>query len=263
MQSTTSFVGKNGKAWTDQFYEASMGPFIKKSLYRQWKNKDGYYDCRGWMYKVDQKEIEKIKNEYKLLAEPNKFISTNDILVHWMFSFNKKADWVIVAVDMRPRLESLKKSKSFLAGNYLACPALRPEDISSPENIRKAMNDIFAKKYNNGYLDVPTGKQLMKYNSGTSTNWCKFYKEVELPGFKLEYCVPHFSTKFEKVSGVIPTMEETIIIFKMNSVDIGVNVLSASGRITSEMLDDKTKSPVLGECIMPELNYHRQPGAFQ
>ena len=115
-----------------------------------------------WRMTLDQMN-EKIKNEYKSVnPESNKFISTNDILVHWMFSFNKKADWVIVAVDMRPRLESLKKSKSFLAGNYLACPALRPEDISSPENIRTAMNDIFAKKYNNGYLDLPTTKQLMK-----------------------------------------------------------------------------------------------------
>jgi len=95
---------------------------------------------------------------------------------------------------------------------------------------------------------MPTGKQLMKYNTGMNTNWCKFYQSVKIPGMKLNMCCPNFDWKVEKYMGVIPCMEEGVIVFKMNDDDVGLFIMSGSGRITTEKLE---ASGILGEALMP------------
>jgi len=253
LKNETSFVCEDGKPFLDAFFGAHMMPFIRKSLHRARVNYDGRYDFLNWIYKLDQTEIKKIKDQHSNADVP--FISTNDIIVSWLFNFNKKADNVVVAADLRERLTHLKSSnrgEEFLAGNYVITPTLRHDDIKTPAAVRIALKDIFEKKTNgSGHLKIPSGPELMKYNTGMSTNWCKFYKKVTIPGLKLEMCVPHQAIKLEKFMGVIPCCEEGVIVFQMNDNDIGLFIMAGSGRITTQRLE---QSAIVGECVMPEVN---------
>jgi len=252
----TACVTKDGGDFLEGFFGAHMMPFLKKSIHRARVNYDGRYDSHNWMYKLNQAEIQKIKDQHSA-SDNCPFISTNDIITSWLFKFNKKADHVVVAADLRERLDSLKSCNRnginggapYLAGNYIVAPFLRHDDLQSPENVRMALADVFDKKTNGeGYLEMPTGRQLMKYNTGMNTNWCKFYQSVKIPGMRLNMCCPHFDWKVEKYMGVIPCMEEGVIVFKMNDDDVGLFIMSGSGRITTEKLE---ASGILGEALMP------------
>ena len=257
LSSETSFVCQDGSPFLDAFFGAHMMPFMKKSIHRARVNYDGRYDIYNWIYKLNQDEVKKIKDANN---DPDvAFVSTNDVIVSWLFNFNKKADYLVVAADLRERLSGLKKferggedSADFLAGNYVVTPTLRSKDVKTPAAVRKGFQDIFNKKTNGeGYLDIPTAKELMKYNTGMSTNWCKFYKSVKIPGLKLEMCLPHQPIKLEKFMGIYPCVEEGVIIFKMNDNDIGMLISAGSGRLTTEKIE---KSGMVGEAVMTEVN---------
>ena len=257
LKSETSFVCKDGSPFLEAFFGAHMMPFMKKSIHRARVNYDGRYDVLNWIYKINLSEVEKIKLKYMDKNSPDyeasvPFISTNDVIVSWLFNFNKKADYVVVAADLRERLSGLKDSARFLAGNYIITPTLRSKDIKNPVTVRKGLEALFNKTTNgNGYLDIPTDRELMKYNTGTSTNWVKFYKSVKIPGLKLEMCLPHQPIKLEKFMGVYPCVEESVIIFQMNDDELGMLISAGSGRLTTEKIE---RSGMVGEAIMNEVN---------
>ena len=247
----TNLAGKNGRNLLLDFGVKDILPWLAKSYTRSGKAE---YDVKLYNYKVNLDEVNKVKKEYENLAI-NQFVSTNDVLTSHFYQKNEKADYVNMNIDVRPRLmkysfenegqnESENASSPFhldLAGNYVATLILRKQDLSSPLNIRKALNQKFTKSTNKktDHQKRPPYKVIRSYPCAVSTNWATFYKPVKIDGLELELQVPFFDEKSLdlRALGLKLCWEDSIIIFKCNDRDYGVYIITGSNKISEESLE--------------------------
>lgn len=248
----TSLCLSNGRNFLSVFSKKLTRPFLMKSVARSFFSggKSADYNTRVFKYKINQEEVERIKNDYNSLETESKrqnnlLISTNDVITHWFFSLNPKSDNVLMALDLRNRLSIINENH---AGNYLGHLLLRTEHLKTPVSIRKALVDACYKKPP-GYMKVPNYSDFRKYPIGTTTNWSTLYKPMTIDGFKINHCMPLIDDgKLVRIYGFIkPLTEDMIIIYKCNNDDLAVYIWSGSNTMSTERLD---KEKILGERIM-------------
>lgn len=204
------------------------------------------YKVKQACYKVNLTQIDQVKKEYLMRRSDEfndpAFISTNDILTSWFFTKNKKADNIMMSMDLRRRLSILHEN---LAGNYLGVKCLKKYDIKYPENVRKAVDNTFGK--NLGYASIPNFKDSTKYLWGLHTNWTSFYKPLVIDEtLELENCQPMLQFNFPQIMGMEMPLNEILISYRSNDDEITVYILNGAGAITEEDLD---RDPMLSEKL--------------
>ena len=230
----TSLCGKNGKdtMMSDMF--STIAPMLMSAYGRSGNKK---YTTQLYNFRINNEELNRVKEEYKDQEFPGSFVSTNDILTSWLFTKNPKADFVQMAVDARKRIPILEND---LAGNYLLLAYLRKTDLASPIACRKLVQKRTCNKTGKDYQTMPTFSELRKYCGGISTNWSSFYKSFKLNGLDLVSQTPFFDQGLigQRFMGMDTLCEDNIIIFKANDKETGVYIFTGSAKISKEDLEN-------------------------
>merc|ERR1712150_282562 len=145
----------------------------------------------------------------------------------------------------------------FVVGNYMVPIFIRKQDLKSPFSIRRRVNHrlrIESKnmkefkpckdeaKLNTECQKVPSFKSFVKYNQGISTNWTKFYKDVQLEGLVYNRTIPiqlPFDNSFKiPIWGMnlSVAVEDHVVIFQTNETDLCGLIISGSGKWNIDML---------------------------
>ena len=190
-----------------------------------------------FLYKVN---IEAVKKEKAKYATENNWVSTNDILCEWLFSNMNRSDGLQMVVNLRNRLPQLETN---MAGNYVALCKVNFSDIHNPKDFRAHWTDIAdGKRPSDVTATVPN----------ETSNWMSFYKPLQIPGLEHRLHLPVFSQDdFWYVWAGIPvTYRSFVVIFHLNSEEVGIIVGAYSDVMTeeffesSELLDGKVEPAV-------------------
>ena len=273
---------------------------------KSWTRRNKGYKNRVFYYKVDRDSVNKVKDNFRkeisakqedpskkdenelnntnsdqenlLTPDPNfqlplEFISTNDILTSEYFKLNSKANNILMSVDLRFRLESLK-TKYNLAGNYSSSLLLSDEDVKSALGVRKKVNGIKkielfsaedmdddenadnadqekekAQTQAPVYQQIPTFSALKKYHTGTIKNYSPYFRPLNIAGFNFTHQMPHVNLKKlnEKILGRFQkSIEDHLIVFRFDSERFGCLMVSGSGKILRRSVEG-VESKVFGE----------------
>lgn len=214
-----------------RFMKAMFGKACKRRL----KEK---YNLNIFAHLLNKDEVVKIKKEFNNGVD---FVSTNDILTHWLGKFNPKCDEIIIACNMRNRVKGCDDS---MAGCYIQAFYAMREQIDSPLSIRKGLEKCLNEK---GCQVQRTAKEYKKYLGGTCTNWTSFYKSIKIPGHKLVYTMPTFKLGDEMMGfGLRFPQEEVLIIWQYDDDNVGLMSMCGNGTQTKEIAD---ASPMTGTPI--------------
>jgi hypothetical protein len=102
------------------------------------------------------------------------FISTNDILAAW---HNRvcQASFSLMSVNLRNRVPQFRDD---MAGNYETALVYNgPSDCHDPLSVRRSL-----RSYRSASGSCPSEAQTLVWNASLTTNWCTFYREVQLVG---------------------------------------------------------------------------------
>ena len=107
-----------------KIFGAYLPALIRKGFAQKWKG----CKLQQHLLTFDMDEIKKVKSKYNN-KETGEFVSTNDVLVSWMREVVPKASNIMMAINLRERIESVKMTDG---GNYLAAPILENADLETP-----------------------------------------------------------------------------------------------------------------------------------
>jgi len=176
------------------YYKKVFGAYIpavvRKGIAQKWKG----CKLQQHLLKFDMDEIKRVKSKYTN-KETGDFVSTNDVLVSWMREVVPKASNIMMAINLRERIESVKMTDG---GNYLAAPMLDNADLETPLTVR---NWLKKRLVPGNETKVVTYDDFKKYSGGVNTNWSTFYHHVETDGWK-QVC--HFPVLNMEGQGIGP-----------------------------------------------------------
>lgn len=212
-------------------FGAYLPALIRKGFAQKWKG----CKLQQHLLTFDMDEIKKVKSKYNN-KETGEFVSTNDVLVSWMREVVPKASNIMMAINLRERIESVKMTDG---GNYLAAPILENADLETPLTVR---NWLKKRLVPGNDTKVLTYADFKKYSGGVNTNWSTFYHHVEMDGWK-QTC--HFPVLKMDVQGIgpFPTGTEMhLITFVCGRNEEGVNqvagyVITRRNELTMEFFE--------------------------
>lgn len=245
LKEKTSLLTEKGNFPMVEWMPTYIKVFLQKAWSRRGKDK---YQVHQASYLLNNHEIERIKKEYQNQSgKQAKFISTNDITTSWLFTKNPKANNVMMAVNLRPRLDVLKNSpaQGNLAENYVAIQLLKKQDLQTPEAVRLSVNQCLNQK---GHMKIPSEAETKQYLHGIHTNWVSFYKSIQISqSLKMISCEPVIDLIFLNLPlGFRMPMDEVLISYKCNDQDTVLWIASCAGALNEKMLD---QDPMTGKKL--------------
>jgi len=133
-------------------------------------------------YQINDSAIKEAKKE----TDGVPYVSTNDILLSWLFSVTG-VNFHMMAINMRNRVEGLTES---LAGYYSSNLLYRAADAKTPSLIRKSIINMCRASVPK--TPLPSTMELLVWDRmwTMSTNWASFSKPLKIPGSEEELHVP-------------------------------------------------------------------------
>jgi len=182
-------------------------------------------------YFVDERHIAEAKTS-KCNLDGVDFISTNDILTSWFFSF-PKVKLAAMAINLRSHANILTENH---AGNYENFILYQPGDYENPARIRQSVQNL--KPKNSEFPSFWT--RCMKKPYAVTTNWSTFDKGVQLPGAQPLLHLPIYT------SDAFFADFSLGVIFRPMKGKLGMSIMPDSGLPKSVI--DSEECP-LGEAI--------------
>lgn len=93
-----------------------------------------------------------------------------------------------------------------------------------------------------GYQEIPSHARFTKHLGGMTTSWATFYQDINLDGLQLECQFPIFKLEaldMEILPGMKLPIEDCIITFQLNKNELGSLIMSDSGYLTDEILNQE------------------------
>lgn len=218
---------------------------LPATIGKAWKRRnDPNKALKFWMKKLDKNYVESKKQEYLSNKGPNdpEFISSNDVILNWLFTFSPKTDCNYLVCNLRSRLPNLNAD---LAGNYISIILLNHDQCQTAGEIRKTINNVLKNdgtEESPGFQEVPSHKRFTKCLGSMSTSWVSFYQDIELEGLELECQFPVFNLDQIDINilpGLRYPLEDCIITFRMNKDELGCLIFSGSGCLSDEILNQQ------------------------
>ena len=149
---------------------------------------------------------------------------------------NNKCDNIFMPMNNRNRV---KEVDSLRAGNYLALPVFRKENLASPVRVRQHINGLVRPDKSYAWK-LPSSSEVKKYIGGGITNWSSFYHHVEFDGFEQ---VMHFPVEAEMEGnggGSWCGQEQDMVIFQADKNTLACLIYGKRDELTKEKLDGET-----------------------
>jgi len=181
------------------------------------------------MVRVDNDWIQAQKDEYlQRSGQSVSFVSTNDVLTAWHNKLSK-TDVQLMSMNLRNRSPHFTDN---MAGNYENSMMYNaPEDGGTPEAVRRSLSTV---PYCNASNSVPGALKTLLWNGSITTNWCSFYKQIDLSdaatGVKCDY-LSHMPIC---ESNDLRVWREAMVIFKFDADTTGL--LIATRALTADLL---------------------------
>ena len=240
MVKETSMCSKNGKP----LMVAQTGNILKSILVKSFARRKLMNTTRRiqvFCYDFDMDKIKEVKNKF---SNGTEYVSTNDVMHHWLTTLNPKNDRTQMAVNLRKRVSVLNE---LTAGNYEDLIETHRNDQISPLTVRKC---LAWKLQAGGHSELASFAQMKKFLGGMTTNWGSFFKPWNFKGAEFIEQVPLLDLRKEtldfKIFGFRFTCEENAVLIQRTPGQFAFFMWSASGAVSKEKLD---KDPLLKQCL--------------
>lgn len=140
----------------------------------------------------------------------------------------------MLGINLRERIPTIKSTH---AGNYLHGQPFPAEAMKTPLAVRTYLQKLL-KPSDNDPITWPGFKEFYKYPAGVHTNWCSFYHELKIDGWKQRIQLPVFGGEELKIMGIRVVNPVNMITFVPNEGEVACFIINTTVKeINREFLE--------------------------
>ncbi|KAJ3283409.1 hypothetical protein HDU76_008476 [Blyttiomyces sp. JEL0837] len=179
------------------------------------------------IWEIDSQWIKEEKKRYSGLSMAGtsndvtpSWVSTNDCLTSWFLKASK-SQYGIMMVNTRKRMPNVCDDH---AGNYTGFLYLDEESFADPTLIRRSITGTVLQRVSRLYREGFAHPRTFPMRLGLVSNWCTFYKNVQLDGCTLVRHQPAMDDE--------PVPFSTCLIFAPREGDVAVIITAVGSSAT-------------------------------